>query len=388
KIHATLARRGLALYFSLCLLIGGRRHRHAGENAMNHPVPNLLRVVAPLLLLMATALQGSLASAQNLSSLPDFTGLVQRNGTAIVNIPTLQRPTQRSASSVEIEELLRRLTPNEALRQGYQARRPRQSGGVGSGLIMSEDGYLITNHHVVTGAEQITVTLNDRRVFPAEVIGTDELSDMALLKIDATGLPAVAFGDSEAVKVGEWVLAIGSPFGLEFSAAAGIVSAKGRSVPGNQTNYVSFIQTDVAINQGNSGGPLFNLAGEVIGINSQILSSSGGSNGVSFAIPSSVALNVVEQLRETGSVSRGLLGVLIKDVDYALAEAFTMPRPYGAFVDEVQAGSPAEAAGVENNDIIIAFNQRSIEASSQLPFYVGQVRPGTEAILTVVRDGD
>src|SRR5690606_2557947 len=223
---------------------------------------------------------------------------------------------------------------------------------------------------------------------PATVIGTDELSDMALLKIEAQGLPAVTFGDSEAVKVGEWVLAIGSPFGLEFSAAAGIVSAKGRSVPGNQTSYVSFIQTDVAINQGNSGGPLFNLAGEVIGINSQILSSSGGSNGVSFAIPSSVALNVVEQLRETGSVSRGLLGVMIKDVDYALAEAFSMSRPYGAFVDEVQPGSPAEQAGIENNDIIVGFNQRSIETSSQLPFYVGQVRPGTRATLTVVRDGD
>ena len=355
---------------------------------MNYPVPNLIRVVAPLLLLVAAALQGAMASAQNLSSLPDFTSLVERNGPAIVNIATLQRPTQRSASTDEIEELLRRLTPDEALPPGYQERRSRPRGGVGSGFIISQDGYLITNHHVVYGADQITVTLNDRRVFPAEVIGTDELSDMALLKIDATDLPAVAFGDSEAVKVGEWVLAIGSPFGLEFSAAAGIVSAKGRSVPGNQTNYVSFIQTDVAINQGNSGGPLFNLAGEVIGINSQILSSSGGSNGVSFAIPSSVALNVVEQLRETGSVSRGLLGVLIKDVDYALAEAFAMTRPYGAFVDEVQSGSPAQAAGIENNDIIIGFNQRSIEASSQLPFYVGQVRPGTEAILTVVRDGD
>src|SRR5690606_11880517 len=210
-----------------------------------------------------------------------------KNGPAIVNIATLQRQTPRSSSSDEIEELLRRLNPNQALPPGYQERRSRPRGGVGSGFIISEDGYLITNHHVVFGADQITVTLNDRRVFPATVIGTDELSDMALLKIEAQGLPAVTFGDSEAVKVGEWVLAIGSPFGLEFSAAAGIVSAKGRSVPGNQTSYVSFIQTDVAINQGNSGGPLFNLAGEVIGINSQILSSSGGSNGVSFAIPSS-----------------------------------------------------------------------------------------------------
>jgi len=190
------------------------------------------------------------------------------------------------------------------------------------------------------------------------------------------------------VRVGEWVLAIGSPFGLEFSAAAGIVSAKGRAVPGNQTNYVSFIQTDVAINQGNSGGPLFNLDGKVIGINSQILSSTGGSNGVSFAIPSNVALNVVEQLRDTGAVSRGLLGVLIKDVDYALAEAFFMPRPMGAFVDEVQPGSPAQAGGVMNDDIITAFNGREIESSSMLPFYVGQVRPGTRAELTIMRNGE
>jgi len=214
------------------------------------------------------------------------------------------------------------------------------------------------------------------------------MSDVALIKIDASGLKSVRFGDSERVRVGEWVLAIGSPFGLEFSAAAGIVSAKSRNVPSRgPTNYVAFIQTDVAINQGNSGGPLFNLDGEVIGINSQILSSTGGSNGISFAIPSNMALNVVEQLRETGSVSRGLLGVLIKDVDNALAQAFKLDRPRGAFVDEVQPSSPAEDAGVQNNDIILAFNDIQIEQSSQLPFYVGQVRPGTRAELTLIRDG-
>ncbi|MDP1930331.1 MAG: Do family serine endopeptidase [Gammaproteobacteria bacterium] len=322
------------------------------------------------------------------ASLPDFAELVEKNAPAIVNIATIQRVSVRPGGrSNEIEELLRRLSPEDALPPELQQERTRPRGGVGSGFIISDDGYLITNHHVVTGADQITVTLNDRRVFTAEVVGTDELSDMALLKIDARNLPSVIFGDSEDVRVGEWVLAIGSPFGLEFSAAAGIVSAKGRTVPGNQTSYVSFIQTDVAINQGNSGGPLFNLDGEVIGINSQILSSSGGSNGVSFAIPSNVALNVVEQLRESGSVSRGLLGVMIKDVDYALAEAFDMPRPRGAFVDEVQPGSPAENAGVENNDIILTFNDREIESSSQLPFYVGQVRPGTIARLSIMRDG-
>lgn len=338
-----------------------------------------------LLVLLACLATNSAVAA---SSLPDFAALVEKNGPAIVNIATVQRAVSRSGSRNDIEELLRRLSPDDSLPPELEDVPSRPRGGVGSGFIISEDGYIITNHHVVTGADQITVTLNDRRVYPAEVIGTDELSDVALLKINATGLPAVAFGDSEKVRVGEWVLAIGSPFGLEFSAAAGIISAKGRTVPGNQTSYVSFIQTDVAINQGNSGGPLFNLDGEVIGINSQILSSSGGSNGVSFAIPSNVALNVVEQLRESGSVSRGLLGVLIKDVDYALAEAFMMARPRGAFVDEVQPGSPAEEAGVQNNDIIIAFNDREIESSSQLPFYVGQVRPGVVARLLIVRNGE
>lgn len=322
------------------------------------------------------------------SALPDFAELVEHNAPAIVNIATLQTVRAREGRGSDIEELLRRLSPDDQAPLDLDDMPSRPRGGVGSGFLISEDGYIITNHHVVDEADQITVTLNDRRVYQARVIGTDELSDVALIKIEATGLPAVAFGDSEAVRVGEWVLAIGSPFGLEFSAAAGIVSAKGRTVPGNQTNYVSFIQTDVAINQGNSGGPLFNLAGEVIGINSQILSSSGGSNGVSFAIPSNVALDVVEQLRETGTVSRGLLGVLIKDVDYALAEAFQMPRPHGAFVDEVQPDSPAERGGVQNDDIIIAFNGREIESSSQLPFYVGQVRPGSSARLTIIRNGE
>ena len=346
----------------------------------------LAKSYAPI---MAAVLMVLPMSSMAASSLPDFASLVEKNAPAIVNIATLQTVTSRGgARSSEIEELLRRLSPDEQLPPGFGETPSRPRGGVGSGFIISDDGYIITNHHVVTGADKITVSLNDRRVFEAQVIGSDELSDVALLKIEGDDLPSVSFGDSEAIRVGEWVLAIGSPFGLEFSAAAGIVSAKGRAVPGNQTNYVSFIQTDVAINQGNSGGPLFNLDGDVIGINSQILSSSGGSNGVSFAIPSNVALNVVEQLRETGTVSRGLLGVLIKDVDFALAEAFDMPRPRGAFVDEVQPGSPAEAGGVQNDDIIIGFNSRDIESSSQLPFYVGQVRPGSRATLSIIRNGE
>jgi len=330
---------------------------------------------------------GSIQSS--FADLPDFVQLVEDNTPSIVNISTIQSVSSNPGGrDRDLEELLRRLSPQDRseleLNDDIQ---PRQRGGVGSGFIISSDGYIITNHHVVSGADSITVTLNDRREFSAQVIGTDELSDMALLKIDGKDLAAVRFGDSEQVKVGEWVLAIGSPFGLDFSAAAGIVSAKGRTVPGNATNYVAFIQTDVAINQGNSGGPLFNLKGEVIGINSQILSSSGGSNGISFAIPSNVALNVVEQLRDSGAVSRGLLGVVIKDVNHALAVAFQMSSPRGAFVDDVQPGSAAQRAGILNNDIIVEFDGRRIDTSAQLPFYVGQVKPGTNVEISVVRDG-
>ena len=281
------------------------------------------------------------------------------------------------------------MRPDEIPDIQRQDRAPRQSGAVGSGFLISADGFVITNNHVVEGADQIQVTLNDRRVFDAEVVGLDEPSDIALLKLDAADLPFVEFGDSEAVRVGDWVLAIGSPFGLEFSAAAGIVSAKGRSVPGNSAyNYMAFIQTDVAINQGNSGGPLFNLEGDVVGINSQILSSTGGSNGISFSIPSNVAMNVVAQLKESGAVERGLLGVRMREVDYALAEIFDMDRPRGAFVDGVIDESPAGNAGVQDEDIIVEFNGHEIEYYTDLPFYVGQYQPGTEAAVRLIRDGE
>jgi serine protease Do len=263
---------------------------------------------------------------------------------------------------------------------------------VGSGFILSADGFVITNHHVVAGAAEITVHLTDRREFNASIVGLDEPSDLALLKIEARGLPTVKMGDSDAVRVGDWVLAIGSPFGLEFSAAAGIVSAKGRSIDndnriGNSRyNYMSFIQSDVAINQGNSGGPLFNMDGEVIGINSQILSSTGTSAGISFSIPSNVALNVIDQLRESGAVQRGLLGVQIKEVSYAFAEAFNLDRPHGAFVDVVSPGSPAEQAGIQIEDIILEFDGREIDNSADLPFFVGQNKPGTTSPVVVFRD--
>ena len=325
------------------------------------------------------------------AELPDFVGLVEKNGPSIVEISTTRRVSTRSPiADEELEELLRRLNPGQdpdSLLEGVPEQ--RQRAAVGSGFLITDDGYVITNNHVVVGADEIQVTLNDRRVFDAEVIGLDEPSDLALLKISAEDLPYVGFGDSDQLRVGEWVLAIGSPFGLEFSAAAGIVSAKGRSVPGRSSyNYMSFIQTDVAINQGNSGGPLFNLDGEVVGINSQILSSTGGSNGISFSIPSNVAMNVISQLRETGAVKRGLLGVRMREVDYALAEIFGMDRPRGAFVDEVQPGSPAAAGGILNEDIILEFNGHEIEYYTDLPFYVGQYRPDTSSDVVIYRDGD
>ncbi len=342
----------------------------------------MLRVFALLIGLV-------LVPVAHANTLPDFAQLVEDNAPTIVNITTQQSVPLRSGRGGDLEDLLRQLRPELAEPESQDDEpRTRRRGGVGSGFIISSDGYIITNHHVVATADTITVTLNDRREYLAHVIGTDELSDMALLKIDANDLRAVRFGDSENVRVGEWVLAIGSPFGLEFSAAVGIVSAKARSVPSRGTaNYVSFIQTDVAINQGNSGGPLFNLAGEVIGINAQILSSTGGSNGISFAIPSNMALNVVEQLRDSGTVNRGLLGVLIKDVDQGLAVSFGLSAPRGAFVDDVQPDGPAADAGLRANDIILRMNDREIETSAQLPYYVGQVRPGNEVLLTLLRDG-
>ena len=325
------------------------------------------------------------------AALPNFADLVENNAPSIVEISTTKNVSGRSSiGDDEIEELLRRINPGQEPDLDIEGLpEQRQRGAVGSGFVISADGYIMTNNHVVEDADEIQVTLNDRRVYDAKVIGLDEPSDLALLKIDAKDVPYVEFGDSDSLRVGDWVLAIGSPFGLEFSAAAGIVSAKGRSMPGRSTyNYMSFIQTDVAINQGNSGGPLFNLEGDVIGINSQILSSTGGSNGISFSIPSNVAMNVMEQLRDTGAVERGLLGVRMREVDYALAEIFNMERPRGAFVDDVQIDSPAEEGGVLIDDIILEFNGHDIEYFTDLPFYVGQYRPGTPAKMLVYREGE
>ncbi len=350
---------------------------------------SILQLQTPILRFLFASVLATWASALWAAELPDFATLVEKNAPTIVEITTSRQVEARSRiDDRELEELLRRLNPGqEPDLELDEMPQMRERGAVGSGFLISEDGFVITNNHVVAGADEIQVHLNDRRVFDAQIIGLDEPSDLALLKIDSGDLPHVEFGDSDALRVGEWVLAIGSPFGLEFSAAAGIVSAKGRSVPGRSTyNYMSFIQTDVAINQGNSGGPLFNLQGQVVGINSQILSSTGGSNGISFSIPSNVAMNVVSQLKEDGRVERGLLGVRMREVDYALAEIFGMDRPRGAFVDEVQPNSPASESGIRNEDIIVEFNGHEIEYYTDLPFFVGQYRPGTEADVRIYRD--
>ena len=335
-----------------------------------------------LVLFLLMLCSGSLVEAQDL---PDFTSLVEEHSASVVNISTVRNFEGRQPRGEELDDFFRRFFPPGTRRPPANTR-PRT---LGSGFIISDDGYILTNNHVVDGADEIVVRFSDRLELTAEVIGQDPLSDMALIKVAAEGLPVVRIGRSRDLKVGEWVLAIGSPFGFDYSVTAGIVSAKGRSLPTAQReNYVPFIQTDVAINPGNSGGPLFNLDGEVIGINSQIFSNSGGFMGVSFAIPIDVAMEVVAQLRETGRVSRGWLGVVIQNVNRDLAESFGLERSYGALVNQVLAGGPADAGGLLAGDVITSFNDQSIERSSELPHYVGRARAGSEATLTVVRDGE
>jgi len=326
-------------------------------------------------------------------ALPDFTSLVDENAQSIVNVNSVRRASIDTSSSERLDEILRYYfgdrfedrpeIPDEQLRDFQQ--RP----SLGSGFIISSDGYIITNHHVVEDSEQITITLNDRREFEAQIIGSDVSSDLALLKIEAGNLKPVRLGNSASLKVGEWVLAIGSPMGLRFSVAAGIVSYMGRNIPnGTSGNYVSFIQTDVAINPGNSGGPLFNLDGEVIGINSQIFTSTGGSMGLSFAIPVDVAKNVVGQLKEKGVVDRGWMGVGINEVSQELADKEGLASPVGAFVNQVIEGSPAEAAGFKSGDVIVRFNGNEIISSGDLPFYVGLTAPQSDAEVQIIRDGN
>ena len=342
------------------------------------------------LLLPVLLLLGSAAHAQS-GRLPDFTALVADHSAAVVNISTTQKRTATQRPNLprglEIPDLPENSPFNEFFRRFFGEGEIEEfdSQSLGSGFIISADGYVISNNHVIKNADEVVVRLTDRREFTAEVIGTDERSDVALLKIDATGLPVVRLGTDYELKVGEWVLAIGSPFGFDHTVTAGIVSAIGRSLP--RENYVPFIQTDVAINPGNSGGPLFNLRGEVVGVNSQIFSRTGGFMGLSFAIPIDVAMDVAEQLRDKGKVSRGWLGVLIQDVTRELAESFGMEKPQGALVAKVLEDSPASKAGFEVGDIVLAFDGNEVDRSSDLPPIVGSTRVGTDVPVKILRNG-
>ncbi|BDG02325.1 DegQ family serine endoprotease [Anaeromyxobacter oryzae] len=319
------------------------------------------------------------------AAVPDFSAIVQRYGPAVVNVSTTG--SVKSAAGSPFGQL----DPSDPFYPFFrQFGAPGQQGraitrGLGSGFVVAADGVILTNAHVVAGANEVKVKLTDKREFPARVVGVDKASDVAVLKIDAKGLPTVRLGDPSRTKVGEWVLAIGSPFGLENTATAGILSARGRSLPDG--GYVPFLQTDVAVNPGNSGGPLFDSRGEVIGINSQIYSQSGGYMGLSFAIPIDLAMNVEQQLLAHGKVTRGQLGVTIQDVNQSLADSFGLPGPTGALVSSVQPDSPAARAGIQPGDVILSLNGSPVSGSSELPPAVAALRPGTEAKLEVFRDG-
>jgi serine protease Do len=318
------------------------------------------------------------------AQLPDFTELVEKQGPTVVNISTTQSVRSPLAPQVPnlpeddpFYEFFRRFIPSPGPREF-------QSQSLGSGFVISADGYVLTNAHVVDAADEITVKLNDKREFKAKVIGADRRTDIALLKIDASGLQAVRVGDPGRLKVGEWVVAIGSPFGFENTVTAGIVSAKGRSLP--QENFVPFIQTDVAVNPGNSGGPLFNMRGEVVGINSQIYSRTGGFMGLSFAIPIDVANDIAQQLRSTGKVTRGRIGVVIQPITKELAESFGLSKPMGALVNSVEKGGPADKAGIESGDVILRFDGKSVGSSEDLPRMVGGTRPGSKVAVQLWRN--
>jgi serine protease Do len=358
------------------------------------------------LLLMTLSVGASLiptgASAQASRELPDFADLVERTGPAVVNIRTTERSRANAPAAAPqmpegmdendpLYEFFRRfIPPRQGPGQGGQGPRGRGDGsgaevprGVGSGFIISADGFLLTNHHVVEGADEIYVTLTDKREFKGRLIGSDRRTDVALVKIESANLPMLKTGDPARLRVGEWVVAIGSPFGLDNTVTAGIVSAKGRDTG----DYLPFIQTDVAVNPGNSGGPLLNMRGEVIGINSQIYSRTGGFMGISFAIPIDEAMRVSDQLRASGRVTRGRIGVGIAEVTKDVAEPLGLPRAAGALVRNVEAGGPAEKAGIEVGDIILKFDGKPIERSTDLPRIVGNTKPGTKAPVSVWRKG-
>ncbi|WP_297727912.1 DegQ family serine endoprotease [Limnohabitans sp. Rim8] len=348
------------------------------------------------LALVYAAVFPAAVQAQVVKGLPDFTELVELVGPSVVNIRTLEKAKANAqggaGSDDEMQELFRKFfgipMPN-APRQNPRPNRPQpseepaQPKGVGSGFVLSSDGYIMTNAHVVEGADEVLVTLTDKREFKARIVGADKRTDVAVVKIQATGLPAIKVGDVSRLKVGEWVMAIGSPFGLENSVTAGIVSAKQRDTG----DYLPFIQTDVAINPGNSGGPLINMRGEVVGITSQIYSRSGGFMGISFAIPMDEAIRVSDQLRQNGHVTRGRIGVQIGDVTKEVAESIGLGSAQGAFVRGIESGSPADKAGLEPGDIITRFDGKPIEKATDLPRLVGNTKPGTRSNLVVFRRG-
>jgi len=345
----------------------------------------MLRKFAGLSLLFcgATLVFGIIGSTlAHGKELPDFTDLVAKQGAAVVNISTTQiiQGVQGLPNIPENDpfyEFFHRFAP--------QIPHDQESKSLGSGFIISPDGYIMTNAHVVDHADKITVRLTDKREFSAKIVGVDSRTDVALLKIDAKGLPAVTVGDANKLKVGEWVVAIGSPFGFNNSVTAGIVSAKGRSLP--QDNLVPFIQTDVAINPGSSGGPLFNMNEEVVGMNSQIYTRSGGSMGLSFAIPINVAMQVADQLRSSGKVTRGRIGVTIQELNRELAESFGLSSPNGALVSNVEKGGPADKAGIQTSDVILEFGGKQVNSSIDLPRMVAVVKPGTRVSVKLWRNG-
>jgi serine protease Do len=343
----------------------------------------------PLALIVLLTAFTTAAPAQTARNLPDFTSLMKQQGPAVVNVIT-KREAGRSGRGAQgqpgqppedpLLEFFRRFMPDAPERM------PGPGLGLGSGFIVSQDGYVLTNAHVVAGDAEVTVRLADaKREFKARVIGADERTDIALLKIEATGLPTVKLGKSEKLQPGEWVAAIGSPFGFENTITAGIVSATGRSLPAE--TYVPFIQTDVAVNPGNSGGPLMNLAGEVVGVNSMIYSQTGGYMGVSFAIPIEVALDVMKQLRAEGKVTRGRLGVRIQPMTKELAQSFRLKEPHGALIALVEPGSPADKAGLKLGDVVLAYNGQPIDDANKLPRLVAATKPGQSATLRIWRDG-
>ncbi|MDY0022037.1 DegQ family serine endoprotease [Arenimonas caeni] len=360
---------------------------------MKHPFPRALLLALVLASPGLMAQVPAAAEAAPIVELPDFTRLVEATGPAVVNIEATsgggreQAAPRQGAEEPPMPEDMPEFFRRFFGQPGMPDRAPRRGTSQGSGFIISSDGYVLTNHHVVDGADEIIVRLSDRSELKAELVGSDPLSDVALLKLDAKGLPVLKIGDSRRLKSGQWVLAIGSPFGFEHSVTAGVVSGVGRRSLDPSQQYVPFIQTDVAINRGNSGGPLLNTRGEVVGINSQIFSNSGGYMGVSFAIPIEVAMNAVRQLRETGRVERGQLGVRIRDVERARLAELGLDRPVGAFVEQVDNGSAAAKAGIRPGDVITRFNGRDVLGSASLPPMVGALPPGARATVTVMRDG-